>query len=387
MNNICFIADRYPIVNYPANTFLEQLIAAIARTGVHCTVIAPYSIVHDKITGRKYSPEYHEVRSYYGQKVDLYFPRIYIPTAKTFLGIHFADIFLRAFMNAVEKTIAKQDIQIDALYGHFINPSGLTAAILGEKMCIPSFFAYGESSIHIIDNLDREKVRDILKNVTGVISVSTQNKTELIENSIVHENKIEVFPNAIDDNLFRTCDKALMREELGFEKDDFIVCFTGHFIERKGSLRLSRALECCPDTKSIFIGKGPEEPNCEGILFKGQVEHNEIYKYLNAADVFVLPTLAEGCCNSIIEAMACGLPIISSDRAFNDDILDERCSIRIDPTSIEAISNAINELKSNSNLLRTLSMGALRKADALKIESRANNILAFMDSKSRKDIH
>ncbi len=385
MNNICFIADRYPIANYPANTFLEQLVTAIAKSGVHCTVIAPYSIVHDKITGRRYNPNYHEVRSYDGNDVDLYFPHIYTPTSKTFLGIHFADIFLRAFKNAVEKTIAEQNIKIDAFYGHFINPSGLTAAVLGEKMRVPSFLAYGESSIHIIDNLNRNKVRNILAHISGVISVSTKNKTELIDNDIVSENKIGVFPNAIDGNLFRVCDKMTMRDELGFDRKDFIVCFTGHFTDRKGSRRLSKALDTCPGTKSIFIGKGSEEPDCEGVLFKGQVEHNDIYKYLNASDVFVLPTLAEGCCNSIIEAMACGLPIISSDRSFNDDILDEQCSIRVDPTDIGEISNAINDLRSNAYLLESLSKGALKKANELKIESRAKNILAFMDSMSRED--
>ena len=387
MNSICFIADRYPLENYPANTFLEQLVAAIAKMGVHCTVIAPYSIVHDKLTGRVYNPQYHEVRSYSGNDVDLYFPRILIPTSKRILGIPFAHYFLHSFTRAVKKVIREQKIEVEALYGHFINPSGLTAAIIGKELSIPSFFAYGESSIHIIDSLNREKVKLALSSITGVIAVSTKNKMELIENSIVDERKIQVFPNAIDERLFRLCDKDGIRKELGYDKDDFIVCFTGHFIERKGSLRLSKALESCPNTKSIFIGKGPDQPTCEGILFSGQVEHDQIYKYLNAADVFVLPTLAEGCCNSIIEAMACGLPIISSDRTFNDDILDEQCSIRIDPTDVRAITSAINQLRSNADLLKDLSTGALKKSETLKIEIRAQRILHFMDLKIQEDMN
>ncbi len=66
-----------------------------------------------------------------------------------------------------------------------------------------------------------------------------------------------------------------------------------------------------------------------------------IPNYICASDVFVLPTTAEGCCNAIIEAMGCGLPIVSSDRAFNYDILNEENSILVDPESVDEIDNAI----------------------------------------------
>ena len=93
--------------------------------------------------------------------------------------------------------------------------------------------------------------------------------------------------------------------------------------------------------KSIFIGSGEQTPEIDGILFCGKLPHDQIVHYLNAADVFVLPTLAEGCSNAIIEAMACGLPIISSDLPFNDDILDAENSIRVNSLDVESIAEAI----------------------------------------------
>ena len=109
--------------------------------------------------------------------------------------------------------------------------------------------------------------------------------------------------------------------------------------------------------------------------------HREISKYLNAADVFVLPTLHEGCCNAIIEAMACGLPIISSNKSFNWDILDESNSLLIDPLNENEIFEAIKTLKVNKNQRMKLSQGALNKAKSLRIEERAKNILCFMEQK------
>ena len=111
---------------------------------------------------------------------------------------------------------------------------------------------------------------------------------------------------------------------------------------------------------------------------KGRVNNKELPLYLNAADVFVLPTLNEGCCNAIIEAMACGLPIISSDKSFNWDILDENNSIMIDPMDIQHIADSIILLKNDKNIRTKLSEGALNTSSSLTIDKRAERILNYI---------
>src|SRR5690606_33177489 len=129
---------------------------------------------------------------------------------------------------------------------------------------------------------------------------------------------------------------------------------------------------------SIYIGSGELQPFGNDILFSGRLPHEEIVEYLNAADVFVLPTLAEGCSNAIIEAMACGLPIISSNLPFNDEILDESNSIRIDSNNVEEIANAINYLKENPTKRIKMSTSSLEKARELNINNRAKKIISFI---------
>lgn len=139
--------------------------------------------------------------------------------------------------------------------------------------------------------------------------------------------------------------------------------------------------------KSIFIGskisdqKIDYSPNCPGIVFCGKLPHEKIPIYLNCADVFVLPTLAEGCSNSIAEAMACGLPIISSDLDFNHDILDETNSILINPLDVTAIAGSIRFLKDNPIKRHKMSLASLRKAKELDLATRAVKILNFMSEK------
>ena len=144
---------------------------------------------------------------------------------------------------------------------------------------------------------------------------------------------------------------------------------------------MSDALNKLNDVYSIFIGEGDEEPNCKNILYKGRVPHHKVSLFLNAADVFVLPTLKEGCCNSIIEAMACGLPVISSNLPFNWDVLNENNSIMIDPMNTEEIGNSIKRLKDDVNLRNIMSESALETAKALTIDKRASNILRFIEGR------
>jgi glycosyltransferase involved in cell wall biosynthesis len=99
---------------------------------------------------------------------------------------------------------------------------------------------------------------------------------------------------------------------------------------------------------------------------------------LSACDVFVLPTLIEGSCNALVEAMACGLPIVSSTGEFNDDVLDERMSIRIDPLDVAAIRAAIVRLRDDPGLRARMAAEALRRSQLFDVDDRARRMLAFM---------
>lgn len=288
----------------------------------------------------------------------------------------------RNFRSAVIKQYQKLNMQADAVYGHFIFPSGMCAIDLGEMLGVPSFLAYGESSPTSYMHIKKSMLQEKLKKLTGIISVSRENTRELIDMELLENgDRIEVFPNAIDEKKFYKIDRRNARLELGIDNDKFLIAFVGHFIERKGVTVLANALNQLDDVYSIFIGKGSEEPQCNNILFKGTVPHERVHKFLNAADVFVLPTVAEGCCNAIIEAMACGLPIVSSNQPFNDDILNSENSIRLDVKDVEAVRRAIVFLRDDPGVRSKMSEAALLSASNLNIRQRAQNIISFMESK------
>jgi glycosyltransferase involved in cell wall biosynthesis len=283
------------------------------------------------------------------------------------------------FTKAIEKTIRKNNIPFDAIYSHFITPAGIAAARLGAIFHVPVFMAHGEATTMTIDHFGKEKVAMELEQLSGIIAVSTDNKKMLQNYLGLSRVNIQVFPNAVRRSRFHPKDKNLSRGMFNLPKDVFIVSFVGSFDKRKGIKRLEEAVDRMDDVYFIAAGSGELSPKSEKCLFYGQVPNEKLPFFYSSSDVFALPTLNEGSCNAIIEAIACGLPIVSSNRSYNDDILCSDISIRVNPESIDELVKAIQDLKNDYGTIDKFSKASQRYAERFDIKFRASNIINFMD--------
>lgn len=381
---ICFILDWYPTQSNNGCVFAKHLICAIADMGYDCVVIAPRNIsraTFQKANSVSYSRTEYTAR---GARIRIFMPLyLHLSSRKQTMGLSM-DNHYRSILSVLRKEALKPDL----VYGHFLYQCGLTAARVGKKLGIPAFCACGENSLRLLKGsqpyetgLRHHNWKRILQDLSGIICVSGNNEQLLRENGFIDPAMpTGVFPNGVDGTKFHPMDKAACRKALGFPEDAFIVAFTGAFTANKGVDRLNQALKSCENVHSVFLGQGPLEPDCGGILHKGRVANDQVAAYLNAADVFVLPTRGEGCCNAIVEALSCGLPVISSDLPFNDDILNTQNSLRIDVEDVDQIRDSILRLQHDPQLRHSLGEGALRSSETLNITARAAGILAFMES-------
>lgn len=358
--------------------FFRNLVHAIADLGVECHVVSPVSLTKYK-TKVKSIPRHKEEKTENGSTVYVHHPRYLSYSQKQIGPINTMKYTHRAYLRAALKETKKLDIKFDAAYGHFFFSGGLAAAYIGKALSIPSFIAYGESSYKVMVKGRKVPItKDSISALSGIISVSTKNTDELKNEDVYNDIPILTCPNAIDLGLFPNYNKDECREYFGIPKNDFVVGFVGGFSERKGDKRLLKACENLDGVSLAFAGYG-EPPVGDNVVFCKSVEHNEIGKFLSCLDVFVLPTLNEGCCNAILEAMASGCAIVSSNLPFNDDIIDETNSIKINPRSIEEIRDAVEKLKNDDDLRTSLSQKAKADAKNFTIEKRAGKILGFMN--------
>lgn len=365
-------------VNKYRNVFFQNLIYAMADIGIECTVISPVPITKYGISVTRI-PFCKDEITPKGNKVHVYYPRYISASSKDIFGFNTEKLSEYFFEYSAIKVARKLNDEFDFVYGHFVLYGGLAAIKIGRILDIPSYFAYGECDFYseVGRTYGIPKNREI-QGLKGIVSVSTKNTNELKKLGFVDTVPIITEPNAIDLSLFYKRDKIECRKKLGLDPDKFIVGFVGGFIERKGDKRLLRAVEALDDVYVAFAGRGQNPPTGDRVLFCNALEHEDIPILLNSVDAFVLPTLAEGSCNAIVEAMACGLPIISSDLPFNDDALDENNSIRVNPNSVEEISNAIISLKNDLKKRTKMGIAACKTAQRFGIFERASRIKNFI---------
>lgn len=366
-----------PVTPY-FRVFFKNLIVAMADNGIECYVIAPVSLsnLRNKV---KTVPEIEEEKTSKGNIIRIYRPRYVSYSNKSIIGFNTGIFSELSFQHAVLKCVKKLNIQFDATYGHFFIGGGLAAIKAGRYLNIPSFVAYGECNYNdeVVKNFRKLKSRD-LRGIRGVISVSSYNSDVLRSLPIFKNIPIVVIPNAVDTNLFRPMDKKECRKVLSLPNDSFIVGFVGGFIDRKGDKRLLEAINNIEDAYVAFAGKGSVPPSGNKVIFCESLSHDKIPVFLNSIDIFCLPTLNEGSCNAIVEAMACAKPIISSDLEFNYDVLNKNNSILIDPTSVKEIKDAIVLLKSDRSLQNSFSKNAFNSSHLFDIRSRAIKIINFI---------
>jgi len=164
-----------------------------------------------------------------------------------------------------------------------------------------------------------------------VVAISELVKRNIIENYRVDKRDIEVIYNAVDLERFNPENRKLYREEMrrhfSIKKEEFVVLFVGSGFERKGVEYLLRAVELIPRPITVMVvGKGSEKRmkrfiKKQRVMFCGP--QKEIHKYYAVSDIFVFPTIYEPFGNVHLEALASGLPVITTRLSGASEIIQD----------------------------------------------------------------
>ncbi len=376
---IWVVSNNYPTPHRPhIGTFVESVVAEWVRSGAQVGVIAPHPF---------WSPQTRRfVRGYPDSPAGAEPPVLrpgYLSLSNLRLGpISTRRLGLIPFTRAVRRAARRLPFRPDVVYGHFLFPSGHAAAELGHALGVPAVVAVGES--HFTD-YEREMgvafCRRTAQRFQGIVSVSERNRAHCVESYGVSDARVLVAPNAVDSSRFRPPpDRAALRRRLGVPPDRSLAVFVGHFEERKGPLRLIEALADLPGLDLALLGEGPQTPKSDAIIFAGCVAPDEVPAWLGAADVFVLPTLEEGSPNAVVEALACGLPVVSSDIPALRETVNDDCAVLVEPRNPAALREAVAALLGDAERRASMGRAALARAGALTLEARSNRILAWLAS-------
>ncbi len=371
------VSKHYPVEGDPIFVFSQQISEGMAGChGIETVVISPQSITRKIVHKKKITKSVYTKKFSNGTSLTVYaYPYITFSETKNKLLQKIQKI---SYSRALNKCIKKADIGLDdycySMFWEMSKQFDETLVQMGVKTNL-----IVESSESVLQNGDEIANYDF-GNLKAVVCVSSEKVNECNKYGLVDNVPYYLIPNGFDANVFKKLERNEMRKKLGISADIFVISFVGSFIERKGMVELNHVLRDFDDVYSIFIGSGPISPESKNNIFVGSLDHDKIPEYLNASDVFVLPTKHEGCANVIVEALGCGIPVISSKKDFNKEILDEDCAILISPDSVNELKAAIEKLKNDKELRMKMEIASTQKGKTLTIENRTKHILELIEN-------
>jgi glycosyltransferase involved in cell wall biosynthesis len=177
--------------------------------------------------------------------------------------------------------------------------------------------------------LGRQRMRTFKELVDGFIVISQEINDELAAWDVPPEKRF-LIPNGVDVQRFTPvspAEKEELRQRLGLPEGETAV-FAGRLVAEK---QVDKLVSLWPQIREIYsraqliiLGTGPEEARLvqmagEGVRFLGNVE--DVAPYLQAADLFILPSATEGLSNALLEALAAGLPVIATAVGGAPDVI------------------------------------------------------------------
>lgn len=229
--------------------------------------------------------------------------------------------------------------KVTAIHSHGIN-GAIIGIFLKRIFRIPrhiiSIYSYYDNVP--INNFSSRFMVAILNATDKVLTQSKQSVKQLVSLG-VKSDKIAIYRHWIDLEQFRPIDKEKLRRKFKIEKK-FSVVFVGRMIPPKGATLLAKVATQMPEINFLFVGQGPDYSALEklskshkNIRLFGNVPYDKLHFYYNLADVFCIPSLYnEGWGRVIMEALACGLPVVASNKGAIPEVVDESVAIVVEPT-------------------------------------------------------
>ena len=238
-------------------------------------------------------------------------------------------------------------------HAFFGTPCGFIAMFLGLPYIVSlrgSDVPFYNNRFYWLDRLFFEKLSMLIwKKAIGVVANSEGLKQLALKTT--PELNIKVICNGVDTEQFYPFQKKSTGDKLK-------MISTGRLIERKGYRYLIEALKGNNYVELTLIGEGNLSKELKSLAlsnkvdvkFPGYIAHEQLPKYLNEADVFVLPSLNEGMANSLLEAMACGLPVIVTDTGGSKELVQGN-GVVVAKGSAEELRKAIDKYIDSNNLI------------------------------------
>ena len=272
------------------------------------------------------------------------------------IGMNLVPSWLVSASFPVLKQLQARD-DFDLIDAHYFYPDGVAAIELGRRLNKPVVITARGTDVNYIPRYPRPRrmIIQAAQAAAGIIAVSQAIKDAIVDLGI-SADKIVVLRNGVDLKLFHPAGRAEARKQLNVEGR--VLLSVGHLIERKGHNFAIEAMPFLPDFTLLIAGAGRERHRLEALAkklhvedrvrFLGSVSHHELQQVYAAADALILASSREGWPNVLLEAMACGTPVVATPIWGNPEVVSQpEAGVLTKDRTAEAVVEAVERLFRN----------------------------------------
>jgi teichuronic acid biosynthesis glycosyltransferase TuaC len=241
------------------------------------------------------------------------------------IGMNIAPLLLALSQLPVLRRMIASGYDFDLIDAHYFYPDGVAAALLGKWLNKPVVITARGTDINLIPDyaVPRRQILWAAKRAGAIITVCAALRDALVAMG-VDGGKVTALRNGVDLALFTPFETEVARAaaRTRFGMRGLSLLSVGQLVERKGNHFMIEALRDLPAATLYLAGEGPERARLQKVAqtagvadrvhFLGLVPHGDLPKLYGAADALVLASSREGWANVLLEAMACGTPVVAT---------------------------------------------------------------------------
>lgn len=245
----------------------------------------------------------------------------------------------------------------DLVLGYWVYPDGEAARRAARALGVPCIVGARGSDIHARSGVGAWLTGRTLRGADGVLAVSRAMRRAAIAGFGVDPDRIRTIVNGIDTAVFHPRDRGAARARLGVAADTRLVVYVGRLVESKGLGELVEAFAALrgrePAARLALVGDGVMRERLAGLVaaaglddcvrVTGGMDHAGVADWIAAADVLTLPSWSEGYPNVLVEALACGCPVVSTDVGGAGEIVGPDSGILVPPRDPACLAQALHE--------------------------------------------
>lgn len=270
---------------------------------------------------------------------------------------------------------------------------GLLAGTIGAKLAGVPIVINSEHGFWRVDKKRRIYAQKILSYFTDQITTVSEDLRNKINKCFgIPLNRIVSISNGVDAEKFRpsVLSREIYKKKLNMRADEYVIGTVGRLVPVKDHPTLLKAAASLINKKIsiklILVGDGPVKSELIQLIDALKIgscvsflgERADIPELLNAMDLFVLPSVTEGMSNTLLEAMACGIPVIATDVGGNPEIIRDGINgFLIPPRNSDVLSETIEKMYSDKRMARQ--MGIMSRKIVEKKFSLTNMVKNYQD--------